>query len=72
MYINWDEPFYFNLHTLQPDAHGIPLPSYGEYGGPGNSGPGPAVDLLDGAFKTHDEHYGSDPVAADVALIDRF
>jgi hypothetical protein len=70
MNINWDETFHVSPRTLQPATTGIPLPSYGNYGGPGNSGPGPALDLLDAAFAAHDTGYLVDPVAADVQLID--
>jgi hypothetical protein len=70
MNINWDDTFHINPHTLQPDTKGIPLPSYGNYGGPTISGPDAPLDLLDTAFAVHDAGSVVDPVAADVQLID--
>src|SRR3954451_14846254 len=70
MFINWDETFSFNPHTLQPDTHGgIPFPSYGLYGGPGISGPGTPVDALDAVFAAHDAAYAINPVAANLQEI---
>lgn len=33
------------------------IPRYGNYGGPGHSGPGEPVDYMDSLFKQHDEAY---------------
>jgi hypothetical protein len=62
--INWNDPnplfinpkFGIDLHGNAPK--GIPLPTYGNYGGPNISdklGTGETVDALDDLFKTHDE-----------------
>src|SRR5215212_8065795 len=62
--INWDTPF-FVTPSLAPAPSGIPIPTYGNFGGPGftngvfeGSGgtqdPIP-VDELDALFKLHDE-----------------
>ena len=61
--INWDVVFYIDLNTLQPAQSGVPVPTYGNYGGAGYSegvfGPPvapyvPPVDALDNLFLTHD------------------
>jgi hypothetical protein len=70
MYINWDARSYFDLHSPDPFAtHGIPLPTYGNYGGPnysagqvggkitGTPADPPPVDELDALFYQHDLVY---------------
>ena len=60
-HINCDDPnpLFFNPKfgiDLQGKApKGIPLPTYGNYGGPNISGPLPPVDALDTLFRSHDE-----------------
>jgi hypothetical protein len=54
MNINWESTFHLHPKTLEPGTKGIPIPSYGLYGGPGISGPGEPLDELDAAFETHD------------------
>src|SRR6516164_7035533 len=34
MFINWDVTARFDPNSLVPSTHGIPIPSYGNYGGP--------------------------------------
>jgi hypothetical protein len=61
--INWDVVFHVDPATLRPAPSGVPVPTYGRYGGPdfwdGTFGP-PAepyaepVDDLDGLFLVHD------------------
>jgi hypothetical protein len=34
MHINWDVTVGFDPNSLAPSTHGIPVPSYGNYGGP--------------------------------------
>ena len=78
MHINWEARSYFDFNSLDPFAtHGIPLPTYGNYGGPnysagevggkitGTSADPPPVDPLDALFKTHDLVYQTtqDPLA---------
>src|SRR4051812_27927554 len=65
--INWDKLDYFDLTPLQSTSSGIPIPTYGNFGGPGYSqgvflvDPDPAqfdptpVDALDQQFMLHDE-----------------
>ena len=59
--INWDDsnPLFINPKfgiDLQGNAaDGIPIPTYGNYGGANISSPGDPVDALDALFKTHDE-----------------
>jgi hypothetical protein len=83
-YINWDEPFYFNTRTLSTatspeERYSIPIPTYGNYGGPdhtqGNFGENPLepptrserpLDALDRQFHRHDVASalaGDDPAA---------
>src|SRR5262249_36531870 len=67
-HINWDPHLSFDPTSLDPFAtHGIPIPTYGNYGGPGysagtlggttppppNPNP-PPVDPLDALFYAHD------------------
>jgi|SRR3954468_21986660 len=77
MLIDWDSPLRFHPTTLEPSTtRGIPLPFYGNYGGPGNSGPGPALSPLDELYQAHDNAYdqaGGDisaQSAADATLIE--
>ena len=37
MYINWEVTTRFDPNSLEPSTHGIPIPSYGNYGGPNYS-----------------------------------
>jgi hypothetical protein len=66
-HINWDQPFYVDPATLQPAVSGVPLPTYGNFGGAGYSqgvfianpdltqfDPVP-VDALDQEFLFHDQ-----------------
>jgi len=73
MLINWDVTARFDPNSLVPSTHGIPIPSYGNYGGPNYSAgveggttpePGsadflahPPKDHLDQLFYTHDLTY---------------
>jgi hypothetical protein len=86
MYINWETRSYFDFNSLDPFAtHGIPLPTYGNYGGPNYSAgevggkitgaDPPPVDPLDALFYQHDLAYqtSTDPsvrAAADVQLVE--
>jgi hypothetical protein len=69
-FINWDVTTRFDPNSRQPSTHGIPVPSYGNYGGPNYSagveggttpeGPNPTpapVDPLDTLFWQHDLVY---------------
>ena len=62
-HINWDVVFHVDPLTLEPAASGVPVPTYGNYGGPGYSegvfGPPelplvPPADDLDRLFRRHD------------------
>ena len=66
-FINWDPNLFFHPTSLDPFAtHGIPIPTYGNYGGPGYTAgtlggttptppPNPPpVDALDALFYQHD------------------
>jgi hypothetical protein len=66
--INWDVTTRFDPSSLMPSTHGIPIPSYGNYGGPNYSAgveggtasiPAnpPPVDALDNLFYQHDLVY---------------
>jgi hypothetical protein len=70
MFINWGVTARFDPNSLVPSTHGIPIPSYGNYGGPNYSagvengttpeGPNPIpapVDSLDTLFWQHDLVY---------------
>jgi hypothetical protein len=69
MYINWDVTIRFDPNSLEPSTqHGIPVPSYGNYGGPNYTAgveggttpeiPFPApTDDLDLLFYNHDLVY---------------
>jgi hypothetical protein len=37
MHINWEVTTRFDPNSLEPSTHGIPIPSYGNYGGPNYS-----------------------------------
>jgi hypothetical protein len=82
--INWDLPFHVDPSTLLPSDTGIPVPTYGNFGGPGytngifvGSGqiPDPTpVDALDFQFMLHDQASAAaqttaQQVAADLTLI---
>jgi hypothetical protein len=65
MHINWDVTTRFDPNSVLPSTHGIPIPSYGNYGGPnysagveGGTPSNPAnplpVDDLDTLFWQHD------------------
>jgi hypothetical protein len=69
MFINWNVTTRFDPNSLEPSTHGIPVPSYGNYGGPNYSAgveggttpetptnPAP-VDALDFLFWQHDLVY---------------
>lgn len=62
--IHWDDPDplfinpKFGIDLQGHASEGIPIPTYGNYGGPNiydRSGTGETVDALDALFKTHDE-----------------
>jgi hypothetical protein len=87
MHINWTTDVYINPVTLTASASppGVPIPTYGNYGGPDYSdgsvggtipitGALPPVDKLDKLFFRHDLAYQQNPSAteipsADLALI---
>ena len=72
MWISWDSTLHVHPTTPAVATHGIPVPIYGLYGGPGNSGPGAPKDELDAAYQVHDEQSGgtvAEQSAADVQLI---
>jgi hypothetical protein len=66
-YINWNVDVFVDPATLSPAAGGIPIPTYGNYGGPGYSngsvggiitiGAHAPVDSLDALFYAHDLAY---------------
>jgi len=80
--INWDQPFYVDLATLQPASSGIPLPTYGNFGGAGYSqgifiaNPDPAqfdpvpADALDQQFQFHDQASAAADTVAEQAAAD--
>jgi len=80
-HINWDPNLRFDPNSPDPFAiHGIPLPTYGNYGGPGYtagtiggtaSDPAnpPPVDALDQIFYQHDLALQTDPAAIVAASI---
>ena len=85
MDINWDVTVRFDPNSLQPSTHGIPIPSYGNYGGPNYSAgveggttpeiPVPApVNALDFLFWEHDlvyQHFKDDTATPlDIAKAD--
>ena len=83
MYINWETRSYFDFNSLDPFAtHGIPLPTYGNYGGPNysagevggqitlTSADPPPVDPLDALFYQHDFVYQSSTEPLDRAAAD--
>jgi hypothetical protein len=66
-FINWEPNLFFDPTSIDPAAtHGIPIPTYGNYGGPGYTAgtfggttpsppPNPPpVDALDALFYVHD------------------
>src|SRR5262249_49735180 len=68
MDINWDVTVRFDPNSVQPSTHGIPIPSYGNYGGPNYSagvegGTTPEIPIpepvndLDALFWAHDVVY---------------
>jgi hypothetical protein len=62
MYISWEGPLTklnpkFGLDLQETHQNGIPVPNYGNFGGPLNSG-GDPVDKLDGFFEIHDGAIG--------------
>ena len=68
MHINWEVTTRFDPNSLEPSTHGIPIPSYGNYGGPNYSAgvengrtpetPNPPpLDALDALFYEHDLVY---------------
>jgi hypothetical protein len=80
--IHFDEPFYIDPVTLQPAVSGIPLPTYGNFGGAGYSqgvfalNPDPAqfdpvpIDALDQLFQIHDRAYTVGATPSDLAAAD--
>ncbi len=80
--INWDKPFYVDPATLQPAASGVPIPTYGNYGGPKYSegvfvlDPDPSqfdarpVDVLDQQFLLHDQATAAAHTPAEQAVAD--
>jgi hypothetical protein len=81
-HINWDQPFYVDPATLLPAASGIPLPTYGNFGGAGYSqgvfianpdlaqfDPVP-VDALDQEFLFHDQASALADTTAEQAAAD--
>ena len=78
-YINWeDSNIHFQPQTPQPADHGIPVPFYGNWGGPhwsagelnGTDTTVIALSPLDAAFKAHDIAYGTAQGIADIAQAD--
>ena len=86
MYINWTKDVFIDPVTLTagPGPNGIPIPTYGNYGGPDYTdgsiggtiplGGGVApVDQLDALFKAHDLAYqnsgATEDPSADLAVI---
>ena len=83
MNINWTTDVFINPVTLTASAgpNGIPIPTYGNYGGPdysdgqvgGHIPPGGGVqpvDQLDALFKAHDFAYQSSPSATELPVAD--
>jgi hypothetical protein len=80
--IHFDEPFYIDPVTLQPAASGIPLPTYGNFGGAGYSqgvfvlNPDPTqfdpvpIDSLDQLFQVHDQAYTAGATPNDLSVAD--
>jgi hypothetical protein len=80
--IHFDEPFYIDPVTLQPAVSGIPLPTYGNFGGAGYSqgvfvlNPDPAqfdpvpIDALDQLFQIHDQAYTVGATPSDLSAAD--
>ena len=86
MYINWTKDVFIDPVTLTagPGPNGIPIPTYGNYGGPDYTdgsiggtiplgGEVAPVDQLDALFKAHDLAYqnsgATEDPSADLALI---
>jgi len=83
MYINWSKDVYIDPVTLTagPGPNGIPIPTYGNYGGPDysdglvggtipTSGAVPWVDPLDHLFFNHDLAYQQNPGATELPSAD--
>jgi hypothetical protein len=85
-HINWTLDTYVDPATLSPAATGIPIPTYGNYGGPNYSngsiggtipvfdglpvGGLPPVDALDTLFFAHDLQYQLHPGVKDIPSAD--
>ena len=79
-YINWNTDVFIDPATLSPAAGGIPIPTYGNYGGPGYSngsiggtitiGARAPVDSLDALFYSHDLAYQLQPQSKDIPSAD--
>jgi hypothetical protein len=83
VYINWTKDVYINPVTLTASASppGIPIPTYGNYGGPDYSdgsvggtipttGALHPVDKLDTLFFRHDRAYQKNPTATEIPSSD--
>ncbi|MFH5924247.1 hypothetical protein [Roseomonas xinghualingensis] len=80
--IHWNQQFFVDSATLQPASSGIPLPTYGNFGGAGYSqgvfsaNPDPAqfdpvpVDALDQQFEIHDQESAAADTVAEQAAAD--
>jgi hypothetical protein len=80
--IHFNQPFYIDPVTLQPAASGIPLPTYGNFGGAGysqgvfvlNSDPAQfdpvPIDALDQLFQIHDQAYAVSATPSDLSAAD--
>jgi hypothetical protein len=80
--IRFDKPFYIDPVTLQPATSGIPLPTYGNFGGAGYSqgvfvlNPDPTqfnpvpIDALDQLFQVHDQAYAVGATPSDLSVAD--
>ena len=68
-FLSWEDNIHFDPHNTAVAIHGIPVPTYGNYGGPGYSAGGVGgttpeppptpqpVDQLDELFYQHDLVY---------------
>jgi hypothetical protein len=83
MFINWTKDVFLNPTTLTASATppGIPIPTYGNYGGPDytdgtvggripTGGGVKPVDQLDHLFKVHDLAYQSHPAKTELPVAD--
>jgi hypothetical protein len=80
--INWDKLDYIDLTPLQSTSSGIPIPTYGNFGGPGYSqgvflvDPNPTqfnptpVDALDQQFLLHDQASDAADTTSEQAVAD--